>query len=549
MLGSVKSWLRKWVEEPPAAPLPPAKPMFHSRSPALLAPAQSAGSAVAPPAPANGSPGSHGAKADVLELPLAAVFSVLPMDLQARARLPLDGQATVAVPCGVVFPQLGRGAVKITFGDLRQMAPAETFYSQSDRDQAVVELPLGEILARLQPAMLPRRAQKSVEVPAEITSPFADKGEGLQIYKPAVAPVKSFSRPQAEPEFDPFSAAPEFPARGQIKSVPPSPQPYSPPLPPTAPIAMPGASRLHPAPPPSTSSLVQAAAYPEKGDGAVLLVALVELAETWSPAVRSEVTMMKLSSAIVALPLTLVEDALKKGRATFTWKQIRSWTNSTAATATSQHNDEMVELPLKVIAPLFLAQQRTAKSAPKIAVDKSIPDLFARAAGAGPAAPASNGSSDTAQFRAPKPAPISHDTQFASKPPVSDDIRSGTEFLKRYATPNDIVAKAASLDGVLGALITLPDGLLVASHLPANMNGDALAAFTPQIYVRVTQSAREYRMGDLKELSFTVGNTQWKIYKVGSIFFAAFGKSDEPLPVKELTTLAAELDRKPKAQV
>jgi predicted regulator of Ras-like GTPase activity (Roadblock/LC7/MglB family) len=128
-------------------------------------------------------------------------------------------------------------------------------------------------------------------------------------------------------------------------------------------------------------------------------------------------------------------------------------------------------------------------------------------------------------------------------------IRSGTDFLKRYATPNDIVAKAASLDGVLGALITLPDGLLVASHLPANMNGDALAAFTPQIYVRVTQSAREYRMGDLKELTFTVGNTQWKIYKVGSIFFAAFGKSDELLPVKELTTLAAELDRKPKAQV
>jgi predicted regulator of Ras-like GTPase activity (Roadblock/LC7/MglB family) len=253
----------------------------------------------------------------------------------------------------------------------------------------------------------------------------------------------------------------------------------------------------------------------------------------------------------------LVEDALKKGRATFTWKQVRSWTNSTAATATSQHNDEMVELPLKVIAPLFLAQQRTAKSAPKIAVDKSIPDLFARAAGTAsvtPTAPATNGSSDTAQFRAPKPSPISHDTKFVSKPPVSnspatDDVRSGTEFLKRYATPNDIVAKAASLDGVLGALITLPDGLLVASHLPANMNGDALAAFTPQIYVRVTQSAREYRMGDLKELTFTVGNTQWKIYKVGSIFFAAFGKSDEQLPVKELTSLAAELDRKPKSQV
>ena len=548
MLGSVKSWLRKWVEEPPAVPLPPAKPMFHSRSPALPVSAQPALPAAVEPAHTNG---SYGTKADVLELPLATVFNVLPKDLQARARLPLDGQAAVSVPFGVVFPQLGRGAVKITFGDLRQMSPAETFYSQTDRDQAVVELPLGEILARLQPAMLPRRAQKSVDVPSEITSPFADKGEGLQIYKPQTAPVKSFSRPQPEPEFDPFSAAPEFPVRGHIKSVPPSPQPFSPPLPATAPIAMPSASRNHPAPPPSTSSLVQAAAYPEKGDGAVLLVALAELAETWPPAVRSEVTMMKLTSAIVALPLTLVEDALKKGRATFTWKQIRSWTNSIAATATSQHNDEMVELPLKVIAPLFLAQQRTAKSAQKTAVDNSIPELFARSSKPAPTVPATNGSgsSDTAQFRAPKPAPISIDTQFSAKAPANDDVRSGTEFLKRYATPNDIVAKAASLDGVLGALITLPDGLLVASHLPANMNGDALAAFTPQIYVRVTQSAREYRMGDLKDLTFTVGSTQWKIYKVGSIFFAAFGKSDEQLPVKELITLAAELDRKPKSQV
>ena len=53
-------------------------------------------------------------------------------------------------------------------------------------------------------------------------------------------------------------------------------------------------------------------------------------------------------------------------------------------------------------------------------------------------------------------------------------------------------------------------------------------------------------MGELKDLTFTVGSTNWKIFKVGSIFFAAFSHANQPLPVAQLATLAAELDRKPK---
>ena len=37
----------------------------------------------------------------------------------------------------------------------------------------------------------------------------------------------------------------------------------------------------------------------------------------------------------------------------------------------------------------------------------------------------------------------------------------GTSFLKRYASPNDIVVKAAALAGVAGTLVTLADGMLV----------------------------------------------------------------------------------------
>jgi len=102
-------------------------------------------------------------------------------------------------------------------------------------------------------------------------------------------------------------------------------------------------------------------------------------------------------------------------------------------------------------------------------------------------------------------------------PAVKRGPSPGTSFLQRYATPNEIVSKAATLDGVGGALIALPDGLLVASKIPADMNADTLAAFLPQIFGRVTQATRELRMGDLNNLNFTVGNIPWKIFRVGAI--------------------------------
>src|SRR5258708_40090859 len=103
----------------------------------------------------------------------------------------------------------------------------------------------------------------------------------------------------------------------------------------------------------------------------------------------------------------------------------------------------------------------------------------------------------------------------------------GTDFLTRYATPNEVVSRAAALDGVAGALIALPDGLMVASHVSADLNGDTLAAFLPQIFGRVTQCTKELRMGELNNLHFTVGNVPWKIFRVNAIFFAAFGRPGE----------------------
>ena len=51
-------------------------------------------------------------------------------------------------------------------------------------------------------------------------------------------------------------------------------------------------------------------------------------------------------------------------------------------------------------------------------------------------------------------------------------------------------------------------------------------------------------MGALNNVSFTVGNIPWKIFRVNAVYFAAFGRAAQPLPTVQLASLAAELDRK-----
>jgi len=255
----------------------------------------------------------------------------------------------------------------------------------------------------------------------------------------------------------------------------------------------------------------------------------------------------------VALPFEAVERGLKQGRITFTWKILRSWITPSPLPTVSAHDGAVLELPLKSVAPLFLARQNEfAKSKPKVNIDEKIPNLFfgfpqpepaaaPKALAANPGAvklPDTNyyvwdDSSDTVRV---------HESEVKRAPPPGP----GTTFVTRSATPNEVVTRAAALDGVGGALITLPDGLMVASRLSPDLNGDTLAAFVPQIFGKLSQATKELRMGELNNLNFTVGNLPWKIFRVNAIFFAAFGRPGEPMPTAQLAALAAELDHKSK---
>ena len=277
--------------------------------------------------------------------------------------------------------------------------------------------------------------------------------------------------------------------------------------------------------------------------------------------------------------MRVLDPALRQGKAAFAWKVLRSWVRPAVQPMVSEHDGMMVELPLHIIAPMFVAKQKQTSffRKEKVEVDENIPNLFfgfpqaeteepvadvpTAAAPVAPPPPATEQpepATGTQAIFSPapklKPAGIP-DTNFyvwgdSADTPRVDETEfkrkpsAGTEFLTRYATPNEVVSRAAALDGVAGALVALPDGLMVASKLSADLNGDTLAAFLPHIFGKVSQCTKELRMGELNNLHFTVGNVPWKIFRVNAIFFAVFGRAGQPLPTVQLAALAGELDRK-----
>ncbi len=597
------------------------------------------------------------ASSALLSIPLKSILSRLPADLMQRVRQLDVGETEVSIPMQKVLSQISQGAVKLSFGELRRAAPPGIFSSENDLDGSLVDLPLHEVIARMNLALLPRRpVQKHVEVPPEVTGPFGGQcrvaistkplkpaaapaqplpptriqapAHSVQQVEPALPPVQPFQRNQPlvarirnvppvqevapaepaassaplfdveEPAFNPVfnrigSVAPPSAPPAQAVHTPIAPEPT--PLPTIQAAAIPMPDVLHNPPTPAPITPIAPVAEAEPAlirfnppapvpqpvatvETRFITVALGEVAKAWPEAVKDEITLLKATASSIGLPFGAVEVALKQGKVVFPWKTIRSWIKPHLAPSLSAFDGTALELPLKVVAPLFLAELRSAKPQGKVSIDEAIPDLFfdgsrpsdASAAPVSPSAPAVPAisaappvavipaASSAPVYPSVPPAPVkTEDTNFFNRHEkveeaedqvvfLKKDGTPGTAFLKRYATPNEIVNKAVALPGVDGALIALPDGLLVASKIPPTMNADTVAAFLPQIFTKVSQCTRELRLGDLNNLNFTVGNIPWKIFKVGAIYFAAFGRMGEAMPTAQLAGLAAELDHKAK---
>lgn len=527
---------------------------------------------------------------DEIELPLAAVVATLPLELRAKLMAVPPAGLSIRLQAETVISQLAFGAVKISFGELRQLAPGIFVNSDGELDSRLISLPLHEILPRLNPAMLARRTVRKIEVAAEISGPFADHGRGFSfttqpLKASATPPPARMVSPVAPRQAAPPSVTPQFPQRsiapaggngnGTGHALPASPltsRAETPAknggngsngngngatLPPGLRLgSLPGNGRVTGPPPTRISGAPGSGpttSLPGPGPAQPTIFApLGNLCEAWPEELKNEILGSSLATVKVPLDGAIIMPGLKRGRVVMTWKQLRSLAQPSSS-ASPKDNLEL-DLPLKVIAPLFLAAQKTpGKPQAKASVSTGIPDLFfgfpqPAAEPVAPAAlvvpplrrPAEQKTSDTNYFVLEDKGELT----MADDAPARRGENPHTDFMSRQTHPKEVVVRAAALPGVAGAVVAMQDGLRVASQVPAEFNPDTLAAFLPQIFERVNQSTRELRMGALNNINFTVGNVPWKIYRVNSVYFAAFGRAGEQLPSAQLAQLAAEMDRK-----
>lgn len=481
-----------------------------------------------------------------VSFPIPVLLRILPEHLKTRVVGAAASDMVAAIPVRRIVTQLAEGGVTLTFGELRNAVPA-AFTPDADADAEPVNLPLSEVLPRVDPRFLQRREQQQkVVVPDDCTSPFElAKNDKVapQNQNPASEPP-----PPAKPKLPP-KVKHGIRAHGAAPKIPK--------------LDPPGADTAHTVPLPSqrvsardevpnhvpitpvvrNRTAEPASKHPPESS---LLLSLSEISASWPEALRREIQQFATPDALLALPMEVVAPGLKEGRIAFRWKALRGWITPTPAPVPSIHDQEELELPLKDIASKFLVKRRSAKATKaEPTLDQTIPDLFSPSTPPEPIKPA-------AQRPVLEPVPIpmprfgaDGDRQPPQSLPITpiqtiaatEDTSTGT----RSHSPDELVFRAVALEGVAGAIIALSDGLPVASRLPRDFDPEIVAAVLPQMFARLSEYTDELRLGKVDTLEFTSANTPWRLFRVKNLFFAALAHRGSSLPSRELTALAQEM--------
>jgi predicted regulator of Ras-like GTPase activity (Roadblock/LC7/MglB family) len=258
----------------------------------------------------------------------------------------------------------------------------------------------------------------------------------------------------------------------------------------------------------------------------VVAVALSAIWESWPAPVLQAIAEFQLQSATVRLPIGRLEAGLKKGRVIFMWGELCQWLQPAPPESSPARREMALELPLNVVAPLFLARRRPRAVPVKLTGAANIPDqipvLFSRAAvapGTAACAPA------------------------AAEPAGALGEIFGAPDRTEW-TPAEICRRICALEGVAGSVLALSDGLAVAAQLPAGLKGETVAAFLPRIFSRVSESAGEMELGPLSSVTLAAGQGRCAIYKAGKLYLAVLGHPGAALPEAMLGRIAAEIAKR-----
>ena len=531
-----------------------------------------------------------------VQVALTAIAAGLPESISHK--VPANPEQFVPIPVDSILPQLANGQVVMTAAELRECAP-DYFSALAGHDTVEVSLPLGDIVKQLSAEHFERRNQTRVEVPAEVTPVFAG-GMAPSTGKATAATIARPALPQPAPmqRAQPTIATTTTPAYAPAPAPTPAPAPKITMSPQSlaalngkasTPVAVPTRPAVvaKPTTPPVNTALgmgrgpvtVQKKAAPAKVTGS-LKVPLSAVWADWIDEVRAQLTDVDVAQLQIHVPLELLEPAMKAGRVLFSWQEVASWIQPPLAIPPTPKVGEMpVELSLKAVAPLFMANHRGAAQK-RVTISDSIPDLFAGGDGSAlvqtqvataPESPAPVAAPVAPVQPVPASKPHAVPTPVASSPGATLRVAAPVQFApepaaapapeESTASPDEdsisleqiigtatgrlgakeIVANAARIPGAAGALLAMSDGLLVTSQAPASCKTETIAAFLPQMFGRMNQYTKELTLGPLDRLGLSVASGEWQIFKAPNIYFAVLGKRGEALPLNLLAQVAAEL--------
>ncbi len=475
---------------------------------------------------------------EVASLSLRVVLEKLPSDLRAAVNQLPDEGMKIVLPVNTIMKQLPSGCVKMSLASLVRQAPVGTFRKTEMEEKRMIDVPLAEVFKAINVGVLRRRAQRDYEVPEDVNGLFGKNGRSHSVVPP---------EPPPSPKPEPLAAAQ---APEELKLPPPITPPARTETPATPP-------KMPPLPPPTESRVTriptpvqQPSAAPLKLDGELTL-SLVEIAAGWAEGIRCELSVLTGDTRVV-IPVSEVSPGLQKGKVAFTWAKLKKCLVPHGPQSIAIPEDTVLVLPLKIVAPAFVAASgATRRESEAASVNEKLPDFFGPSAGrtSEPAAPA-----PAAAQPDPLPAPeVAHPpvalsmttepvptTELvpAAEPaptpaPIAEPLTLAELFSEAGTTdwsPARLVKLACELPGVLGTVVALGEGLVIAHKLPDGLSADTFAAFMPQIFSRLDKYTGEMQLGDTGDIQLTTAGGPCQLIRRGKVFVAFLGRTGEKLP-------------------
>ena len=254
-------------------------------------------------------------------------------------------------------------------------------------------------------------------------------------------------------------------------------------------------------------------------------IGLFEVMEAWPVEVREEIDGAD-GSTIVRLDRVKISNGLASGRVEITWGELLASLEPPLKKSTSVDEATVLLLPLKVIAPAFLRGEGERVQARRgVEIDVEIPDLFRASSVCKAVEVVEVVEVVEAVEVVPLRLVVEAKVEVEVIPPAEDALG---------ISPDELVKKIGELSGVRGAMISLGEGLAVSSMLSTGMRAEVLAAFIPQIFVRVEQYTGEMDLGAIDQLVLSTESGRCQLNRRGEIFLSVFGEKNHGFPVEEL---------------